>query len=71
MTLHHLIRGGGPLLLAGLLAGCAGLAADQPSPAKGSGEMRAVSQREAAGDGSWQSMRTRGFRESITSERWS
>lgn len=48
MTLHHLIRRGGPLLLAGFLAGCAGLAADQPSPAKGSGEMRAVSQREAA-----------------------
>lgn len=48
MTLHHLIRRGAPLLFAGLLAGCAGFTADQPSPAKGSGEVRAVSQREAA-----------------------
>lgn len=48
MTLHDLIRGGGPLLLAGVLAGCAGLAADQPSPTTGAGEMKAVSQREAA-----------------------
>jgi len=48
MKRDRLIRSGAPLLLAGFLAGCAGFTADEPSPAKGLGEMKAVGQREAA-----------------------